>query len=509
MSWLRLNNFEYAGYVNDVDAHLLPPNLVSRLENAHGNDGVLEVYPGYNEYAPTGEIEAPFWLLSGGFNSPWLLSAGANTIESLAISGSLDITPALGLTTVERNAWTGGVLHGIALLNNQSDPPQYWTGAGDAADLPNWLAGETCGALRPFKNFVFAGNLTDGAGSYPTKVRWSTAADPGAVPASWDDTDATVDAGSLTLSDTPGAVVDFQASNNSMFCYKEDAVYEFTYVGGLYIFKNAPRFYQFGLLTKNCTFSYRGVNYAFGNDDIVRHTSTEMQSIATKTVRRRIFGQLVATYKSRSFVMFDQIFSELLFCVPMNSEFVDYAFTYNPVTGKWGERSLPQINHGTTGKLVLTPDSSWDDDTNSWDSDVSIWNPELALNNQSILGGVQLYALNETYSHNGAAIPVIMERKSLDFGTEQSPNERIKFVSRVRPNIIADVGVQVQVQLGSQMKLGDTVSWTAAQTFTVGTDRDLCFRVNGRYISWRISSTNTDLWKLESIDVDVKMGAMW
>lgn len=56
MSWLRLNNFEYAGYVNDVDAHLLPPNLVSRLENAHGNDGVLEVYPGYNEYVLTSTV---------------------------------------------------------------------------------------------------------------------------------------------------------------------------------------------------------------------------------------------------------------------------------------------------------------------------------------------------------------------------------------------------------------------------------------------------------------------
>ncbi len=450
-----------------------------------------------------------YWLLSGGFTSPWLLSAGESTIESLAMSGAVDITPVGGLTATARNTWTGGVLHGIAILNNQIEPPQYWSGAGNVDEVTNWIAGEICATIRPFKNFLFAGNITDAGGTYPTKVRWSTAADPGALPASWADDDPTVDSGSLTLSDTPGAIIDFQASNNSMFCYKEDAVYEFTYIGGLYVFKNAPRFYQFGLLSRNCAFSYRGVNYAFGSDDIVRHTSTEMQSIATKAVRRRIFGNIAMTYRDRSFVLFDPVFSELLFCIPMNSEFVDYAFTYNPLTGKWGERNLPQINHGATGKLVLSADTSWDLDNNSWDTDVSIWNPELALNNQTILGGTKLYALNETYSFKGAAIPVIMERKSLDFGTEQSPNEQIKFVSRVRPNIIADVGVQVQVQLGSQMKLGDAVSWTAAQTFTVGTDRDLCFRINGRYISWRISSTNTDLWKLESIDVDVKMGAMW
>jgi len=51
MPWLRLNEFEAAGFVSDVDAHLLQPQQTSNLENAHCVDGVLERYPGYKEFA--------------------------------------------------------------------------------------------------------------------------------------------------------------------------------------------------------------------------------------------------------------------------------------------------------------------------------------------------------------------------------------------------------------------------------------------------------------------------
>lgn len=50
MAWLRLNEFEAAGFVSDVDVHLLQPQQTSKLENAHCVDGVLERYPGYKEF---------------------------------------------------------------------------------------------------------------------------------------------------------------------------------------------------------------------------------------------------------------------------------------------------------------------------------------------------------------------------------------------------------------------------------------------------------------------------
>lgn len=503
MPWFRLSNFEYAGYVADIDAHALPPNTLSRLGNANLLDGVVNSQKGALNLAVPSMTEA-FWLLSGGFGTPWLLSAGASTIESLTTSSAFDVTPVGGLSTVGKNEWTGGVLHGIAVLNNGINAPQFWTGSGDAANLTNWPANTTCKALRPFKNFLFAGNMTEAGNGYPTKVRWSTAADPGAVPASWAEADPTKDSGSVTLSDTPGQIIDFQAGNDSIFCYKEDAVYEITYIGGVFIFKIAPRFYHFGLLGKNCTFAHRGVVYAFGDADIVAHTSGEMKSIASKQLRRRIFNRMVAASRRQAFVAFEPAQSELLFCVPWNSSSVDYAFTYNTETGKWGERDLPRLNHITYGKY--SADASWDSDLGTWDSSTAVWGSAFGVPYKLFGGGTDLYIIGENTAAQGS---VVAERKSIDFGSAEQPNERIKFVSKVRPHVIAETGVTVQVEVGSQMRLGDAVSWSTPQDFIVGTTRDLCFRVNGRYISWRVSSAGTEPWQLESLDFEVKMGAMW
>lgn len=506
MPWIRLNNFEYAGFVADVDAHLLPPNKVSRLENAHCDDGVLERYRGYQEILD--DSDRLLYLLSGGFSTPWLVGASADKLYSLTLAAASDITPAGGLTGVVENDLVGGVLHGIAVLTNGSDVPQYWAGSGDFADLTNWVSDETCKMIRPYKNFLFAGNITDSGGTYPTKLKWSNAADPGSVPTSWAEDDPTEDSGSITLSDTPGAIVDGCQSGESFFVYKEDAIYELEYIGGVYIFNSTPRFYNIGVMTRNCVLSHRNLSYMFGQDDLVVHTKNQMKSIATKAVRRRLFNGLSSSYRSRVFAVYDAFYGEILFCVPWNSEYVDYAFTYNPTTDRWGERELPQITCATTGK-TLNIATSWDSDSDTWDSDTTIWGESILEGNYTFLGGDVLYGLNQTEELNGSPMTAVMERKSIDFGSEQNPNERIKFVSLVRPNVIADVGVEVQVQIGTQMKLGDPVNWSAARTFTVGTTRDLHFRENGRYISWRVSSTGSDRWRLESIDFEVKMGALW
>jgi len=510
MPWVRLTNFEYNGYVADIDAHLLPTSAVSRLVNAHCNDGVLVRYTGFQNALTL--TDPGLYFVSGGFNVPWLLVAGADSIVSVSATTESDVTPGGGLTTVGYNAWSGGTLHGIGLLNNGVDPPQYWTGTGSVADLPNWISGELCQVLRPFKNFVFAGNISNASDTFPTLLKWSSPADPGSAPASWDESDPTEDTGTLPLSDTPGGIIDMMAAGDSFFVYKEDAVYELNYIGGDQIFRSAPRFYHFGLTAKHCTFFHRGVSYAMGADDIVAHTSTEMRSIATKAVRNRIYGGITGSCACKNFVAFDTATQELMFCVPFNSHLPDYAFTYNPVTQKWGERELPQTAFINSGKTVFDSAGSWDGDSGTWDTDVDPWGNLISLAARMYMlgaGNSKLFVLGQTEEQDGSPMAVVMERKSLDFGSEGKPNEAIKFVSRIRPNIIAVAGTQVQVEIGSQMKLGDAVTWTTPQTFTVGTTRDLCFRVNGRYISWRVSSSGSDPWKLESIDAEVKSGAMW
>lgn len=446
------------------------------------------------------------YLLSGGFINPWLLGATKDKIYNLTLTSATEVTP-VGISASSENAIVGGVLHGLGVFTNGVNAPVYWNGT-TVNTLTNWPSGYICGMLRPFKNFLFAGNISIGGNDYPTKLLWSTAADPGALPDSWAETDPTKDSGSVTLSDTPGKIIDGMQCADSFYVYKEDAIYELRYVGGVYVFSAHPRFKTFGVMAKNSVISVNNQMFALGNDDIVTHNAVEIKSIASRFVRKRLFNGIVNTYQDRTFVIYDAMYKEILFCVPWNSEYPDHAFTYNYTTGKWGERDLPQVGCGTSGKILSAADS-WNSDTQEWDLDNTSWGTALNAISYTFLGGASLYGLNETFQHGGVSPKVMMERKSIDFGTAVEPNERIKFISTVRPNIVANAGVIVQVAIGTQMKLGDPVNWATPQNFIVGTTRDLHFRLNGRYISWRVYSQNDDFWKLESIDFDVKQGAMW
>jgi hypothetical protein len=511
MAWQRLSNFEYAGYISDIDAHLLPPNTLSRIENAHVDDGVVKRYSGYREIQTL--PVPPFWLLAGGFGTPWVLAAGASSVYSITGNGATNVSSAaIAATTVEPNAWTGTVLHGLGVVNNYAAIPHYWAGSGAVAGLTNWPANTYCKTLRGFKNFLFAGWLRENGTEYPTVVRWSHPADPGAVPSSWDYTDTTKDAGRTTLSETPGEIVDMLSSGETFHIYKEDCIYDVVYIGGVYVFRFTPRHYQFGLMARNCAKSYFGRAFAFGTDDIVVHLGNELKSIASRAIRRRIFNAVNPSYRKRCFTAFDPVNKEILFCVPKNSGYPDYAFTYNPQTEKWGERDLPQVGHLEVGKTTFDAGGTWDNaSTTTWDNFNSPWGESIVLDAQLFAAGVgasKLFAINEAETLAGVNITALVERKSIDFPSTDSAG-RIMFVSRVRPNIIANAGVTVQVQIGSQMKITEAVNWSPAQDFVVGTTRDLNFRVNGRYLSWRVSATGNAPWQLESLDFDLRAGAMW
>jgi len=98
--------------------------------------------------------------------------------------------------------WNGGVLGGIAILNNGVDAPQFMGTANDAkmAALTNWDRTKTCAVMRPFKRFLVALDTTESATRYPFRVRWSHPAEGGTVPTSWNDADATKDASYVDLS---------------------------------------------------------------------------------------------------------------------------------------------------------------------------------------------------------------------------------------------------------------------------------------------------------------------
>ena len=126
---------------------------------------------------PFPPLTAPLWVY-GGMKEIGVWD-GAHT----------DITRISGpYTGTEDNRWQGEVFNGVGIFNNGIDLPQYWASFSvlqKLVDLPNWPTNIRAGFLRPFKNFLIAGNITEGQSQRRYRVRWSHPAAPGTIPTSW------------------------------------------------------------------------------------------------------------------------------------------------------------------------------------------------------------------------------------------------------------------------------------------------------------------------------------
>ena len=103
-------------------------------------------------------------------------------------------------------------------MANGFDQPQFWALASGIpststvmANLTYWAAGAGAThypvSVRAFRSFLIALNLTEAGTPIPQKVKWSTEAATQAVPASWDESSAIVDAGEYELADTKGCYI--------------------------------------------------------------------------------------------------------------------------------------------------------------------------------------------------------------------------------------------------------------------------------------------------------------
>lgn len=136
------------------------------------------------------------------------------------------------------NQWTGTSLSGIPILNvgDTSKYPMTWdlNTANKFVDLANWPANQYCKSLRAFKNYLVALHVKKGATIYPFMVKWSSPADPGAVPATWDASDATNDAGETDLAEGGDVIVDGLQLRDCFMIYKESSCWRMDFTGGPY-----------------------------------------------------------------------------------------------------------------------------------------------------------------------------------------------------------------------------------------------------------------------------------
>lgn len=509
------------GVIKDLSSHDLPVSAWSDSRNVRFLDGMASQYLGQDEVYNSPSAAPQFVMpvtISG--NRYWIYTTASKTY-CVTITGGVavhtDITHATPRAGVV-NQWTGTALSGIPILNvgDTSKVPMSWdlNTANKFVDLANWPASTYCKSLRAYKNYLVALNITKSTTNYPFMVKWSHPADPGAVPASWDQTDATKDAGEYDLAQGGDIIVDGLQLRDTFMIYKESSCWRMDYTGGTFVFRFSKVMGSSGALNRNCIVECDGFHVMLTGNDVVVHDGQSPTSVLDKQTRRWLFQNIDVTWVNLCFVFKNPFFNEVFICYPsIGSTSCDKAMVWNYVDRTVSFRDMPNINHADVGPVDNGLAGTWAADSAPWSSDITLWGgPDYVPSTARVImagSGIKLYMMDSSASFDGSIPTTTLERRGLPskaFGLEAG---RMTIVRGIRPKIVGNTGDTVIVEIGASNDPYADPTYVATMTHTIGTTVSNDCMVSGRYIAIRYSTGTAYQWRLDSQEIDIVDGGAW
>jgi hypothetical protein len=416
-----------------------------------------------------------------------------------------------GANTSSRR-WTATNLNGLVVATNGFDAPQMWPlNAGIPStttpfrELQNWPSGNSCKSIRSFKTFLVGLNWNR-ANQEPRLVKWSTEAAYGAAPSTWDETDATLDAGEYELSDTPGDIVDGLPLGDSFLIYKEDSIYIMNYVGTPYIFSFKLLSPTVGALSKEAIKEFDGGHFFIGNSDCYICNGQTVTPLLPNKVRRAMFEDLSGENYQKCFVAADYVRNEMLACFPSSgSDVVDKALIWNWKDNTFSFRDLPDTSYIHDGIIDITAGATWNASTEDWDLGTGAWgerNYDNVKKNLVFCDVTNTKIFRDSFGNtkDGTNMVSYIERTGLDLNDPQS----VKFVSAVYPQIEVSGNNTVNVYIGKQISTEQGITWEGPVEFNPNSQSKVSCRVSGKYFGIKVESTTDIDWKLHGVAFEVQ-----
>jgi len=320
-------------------------------------------------------------------------NTGTNTLSTLTVVNAHPdnetVTP-VGTTATGDNPysattaenWRVTILNGMLVATNGFDTAQMWplsSGVPSTTiplrELKNWQASTSyCKSISAFRTFLVGLNWQVGGVEYPNMVKWSTEASALSPPNSWDEADATLDAGEYQLTDTPGKIIDGLPYGDSFLIYKEDSIYIMNYVGTPYIFSFKLLSPTIGLLAKNAVAEFEGGHFFVGNSDCYVTNGQQVTALLPNKLRREMFSDLNGDNYQKVFVAADYGRNEMLACYPAGiSSIPNKAIIWNWKDNTFSIRSIPELYDINSGIAAITTGTTWNDHTEAWNAGAGIW----------------------------------------------------------------------------------------------------------------------------------------
>jgi hypothetical protein len=465
-----------------------------------------------------------------GTEAIWVY-CGLDAVVATDGSSSEDISNGTYTATADKN-WTGGILSTFLILNNGIDLPQSWTGvfnppAGSDSllDLANFSSqADKCGAMRVYKNYLVALDVTKSAVRYRSLVKWSDSAALGALPSSWDATDATVDAGETDLSEkikdvNIGALIDCMPLRDTNIIYSDSQTWAMDFIGGTFVFAFRQIFKNNGILTRRCVQEFEGKHFVVGGGDVYVHDGSTLKSAIDSRNKTFLFKDMDGDNYEKTYVFPNYAETEMWVCYVSTANaqttgepLPNKALVWNWRSDTWGKRDLidtplfatPHISSGIVD--TSSTDDSWANYTanhpgeSTWDTVDRIWDI-LGFSPQEqspLLCGDKLYKGDSTNTFDGATFESFIERTDIPLG-EQDQIMRIK---ALYPKMSGSAAVNIHV--GSQMAPGGEVDWGTPMSFTPGTDIKIDVRKTGTHAAVKVESTGDQDWCLVGYEMEVE-----
>ena len=507
MKQLRVQNLGGLGVNEDLNPISLPPEQWTVMSNVRSDRGRVRNFAGHKTVTACAGTFYYLLPVQGTTAYYWYFCSGT-AISEWDGSTCTDVTRAAGATPYTATAtdrWNGGVLHGIPVLNNGKDSPQFiqTPGTGDFTDMiwtgsTTWTTqGVTAKVIRPYRNFLIALDTTESGSRDPHVFRWSDAADPGSMPASWDETDATNLSGKTTLSDTNGFLVDCLPLGQDLIVYKEDAIYRVSYVGPPNVFRFDLVSNTYGMRAQGCAVDIGGAHVVLSHNGVYIHNGSSITPLAYGKVSESLFGDLSATNYERAFLVSNPLQYEVWIVYPDESSttFANKAVVHNHKDDTWTRRSIPSetANISLGVDIETAANATWGGIGGTWGSQTGVWGQRTYNPTILTLHGVaeaSFYKFDVDQDFAGVSPTCRAERTSMPLGGTNT----VQTITAVYPEMRSTGTIDIYV--GSQFYPRESVTWSGPFTFDPNSDVKVDCLVTGALFGVRFQTVNSTEWQL-------------
>ena len=506
------------GLNTDLAPWDLGEESLTYVNNVRLTNNSLVSFGGYStiETLPV-DFQPGFLMHVGSTSSPFWIIPGRDSVliyDSFALT---DISSVAGYASINNeDLWTGCNLSTVPIITNRATHPEFWPQLSVAAQmlpLPwdatrTWAeANQACGIIRAHKQFLFALDITIAGVESPNGVRWSSPADVGDIPDSWDELDITNVAGLTFLRSNGGKIIDGLSLRDAFVVYRESSISVFDFVGGQFVWQIRELDGSVGLTSPECIVEINGKHYFIGNGDIMVNDGNTVQSLLHNKFRKRFVNNFDADSFLTSYIVHNNITSEIWFCVPeTGNAYPNVAYIHNYRDGSWTLRDIPlavSASYGSRQSSSVfwnTLATTWDTEEGGWSSSttsplansiISVIKPL----NAGLSGSLVLPDLRQAPSEIDYTASI--ERIGFPLGGLDSTTT----IQRIYPHM-RGTGT-VNIQIGSQDDPGGLVTWKPAVRFQPAFDRKVDIRSTGNLHCFRLTADFSEgIWELSGLDIE-------